>query len=97
MPERYQAFRHGESEYYDLYRRLLDQPELFDKEPDKAITKYFEEVAIVRRFVRKAETDSTPSLDDVRPKPDNGARRPPGPHEPASAPSNQPPVGPTSH
>jgi hypothetical protein len=29
VPERYQAFRHGESEFYDLYRRLLDQPETF--------------------------------------------------------------------
>ena len=29
VEENYKAFRHGESEYYDLYRRLLDRPNSF--------------------------------------------------------------------
>jgi hypothetical protein len=29
VPDRYKAFRHGESEFYDTYRRLLDRPETF--------------------------------------------------------------------
>lgn len=76
VPERYQAFRHGESEFYDLYRRLLDQPETFGPETEERIRKYFNEAAIVRRFVRKAETDSIPSLEDIRRKPDTTTEQP---------------------
>jgi hypothetical protein len=71
VPERYQAFRHGESEFYDLYRRLLDQPDTFGVTEEERLRRYFEEVAIVRKFVRKAETDSFPSLEDVRERPQN--------------------------
>jgi hypothetical protein len=43
---------------------------------EERIRKYFNEVAIVRRFVRKAETDSIPSLEDIRGKPDTIANPP---------------------
>jgi hypothetical protein len=66
VAERFKAFRHGESEFYDTYRRLLDRPSTFG--PDEAIqlTKYFEEVEMIRKFVRNAETDTLPNVEDVR-------------------------------
>src|SRR5262249_40107359 len=68
VAEHFKAFRHGESEFYDTYRRLLDRPESFGKEEEQQIKNYFEEVEVIRRFVRTAETDSLPMVDDVRDK-----------------------------
>ncbi len=33
----YKAFRHGESEFYDLYRRLLDRPKSFGENEEEQI------------------------------------------------------------
>ncbi len=66
VAEHFKAFRHGESEFYDTYRRLLDRPETFGADENSQINKYFEEVEIIRRFVRNAETDSLPTVEDVR-------------------------------
>jgi hypothetical protein len=33
---------------------------------DSQLQKYFEEVETIRKFVRNAETDSLPMLDDIR-------------------------------
>jgi hypothetical protein len=52
------AFRHGESEFYDLYRRLLDRPLSFGDTEAKQLESYFSEVAIIRKYVRNAETDN---------------------------------------
>ncbi|WP_027156665.1 DUF4231 domain-containing protein [Methylobacter luteus] len=60
------AFRHGESEFYDLMRRLLDRPNSLGKTQSEQIDAYFEEVARIRRFVRNAETDNLGTLDDAR-------------------------------
>lgn len=60
------AYRHGESEFYDLVRRLLDQPKSFGKCEKEQIDTYFEEVARIRRFVRNAETDNLGTIDDAR-------------------------------
>lgn len=60
------AYRHGESEFYDLVRRLLDQPMTLGKGQQEQIDMYFEEVARIRRFVRNAETDNLGTLDDAR-------------------------------
>ena len=60
------AYRHGESEFYDLVRRLLDQPDSFGDNQSEQINVYFEEVARIRRFVRNAETDNLGTLDDAR-------------------------------
>ena len=68
VAEHFKAFRHGESEFYDTYRRLLDRPDSFGKAEDEQIKNYFEEVEVIRRFVRTAETDSLPMVDDVREK-----------------------------
>ena len=66
VSEHFKAFRHGESEFYDTYRRLLDSPETFGSDEDKQLQKYFEEVETIRKFVRNAETDSLPVLEDIR-------------------------------
>ena len=66
VEERFKAFRHGESEFYDTYRRLLDRPEAFGDNEEEQIAKYFDEVQVIRRFVRSAETDSIPLVQDVR-------------------------------
>lgn len=68
VAEHFKAFRHGESEFYDTYRRLLDRPETFGRSEEDQIKTYFEEVEVIRRFVRTAETDSLPMVDDVRDK-----------------------------
>jgi hypothetical protein len=61
----YKAFRHGESEFYDTHRRLLDRPEVFGDTETEQLSNYFEQVEVVRKFVRTAETDNLPSIEDI--------------------------------
>ncbi|MFG1612481.1 hypothetical protein ACGFI3_06965 [Nonomuraea wenchangensis] len=61
----YKAFRNGESDFYDLYRRMLDRPEVFGATEEEQIKKYLEQVEKVRRLVRAAETDNLPSIEEV--------------------------------
>jgi len=68
VDKNYKSFRHGESDYYDLNRRLLDRPETFGQTEDEWLNNYFKEVEIVRRFVRNAETDNLPMVEDVKQK-----------------------------
>ncbi|WP_143086471.1 hypothetical protein [Amycolatopsis saalfeldensis] len=63
----YKAFRHGESEFYDLYRRLLDRPMLFGGTEAVQLASYFEQVEVIRRSIRTSETDNFPSVEDVSP------------------------------
>ena len=65
VAEHFKAFRHGESEYYDMYRRLLDRPHTFGDTEAVQIEAYFQETERLRRFVRTAETDSLPMVEDV--------------------------------
>jgi len=60
----YKAFRHGESEFYDTYRRLLDRPTTFGSSEKDQIDNYFSEVEKIRRAVRIAETDNFPMVED---------------------------------
>lgn len=62
----FKAFRHGESEFYDLYRRLLDRPKSFGETEDKQLETYFLEVEKIRRAVRIAETDNLPIIEDTK-------------------------------
>lgn len=62
----FKAFRHGESEFYDLYRRLLDRPKSFGESEDKQIENYFIEAEKIRRYVRNAETDNFPMIEDLK-------------------------------
>jgi hypothetical protein len=64
----YKAFRNGESEFYDLYRRLLDRPQSFGSTESKQIENYFIEVEKIRKIVRGAETDNFPMIEDTKTK-----------------------------
>jgi len=61
----YKAFRDGESDYYDLYRRMLDRPRAFGESESEQIDRYLEQVELVRRVVRSAETENFPSVEEV--------------------------------
>lgn len=64
VEDNYKAFRHGESEFYDTYRRLLDTPNSFGKSSTEQIENYFQQVEQIRRFIRKAETDNLATADE---------------------------------
>lgn len=69
VDKNFQSFRHGESEFYDLRRRLLDRPAVFGRTEEKQIERYFVEVETVRQFIRNAETDNFPMFENVNPQP----------------------------
>jgi Protein of unknown function (DUF4231) len=62
----FRAFRQGESQFYDLYRRILDRPITFGKDEDEQIANYFDQAENLRMFVRNSEIDNLPSLDEVK-------------------------------
>ncbi|MCW5203796.1 hypothetical protein VU12_12775 [Desulfobulbus sp. US4] len=64
--DNFKSFRHGESEFYDLYRRLLDTPEALGANEKEQIENYFNETEAIRRFVRNAETDNLATLDEAK-------------------------------
>jgi hypothetical protein len=66
IEDNYKAFRHGESEFYDLYRRLLDSHTSFNVEIDDLISQYIAETETIRRFVRNAETSNLATLDEAK-------------------------------
>lgn len=64
----YKAYRNGESEFYDIYRRFLDRRESFglDKnDRNSQLKAYFIEVEKLRKIVRNQETDSIPTLEGL--------------------------------
>ncbi|MBN1041474.1 hypothetical protein DVW07_05280 [Clostridium botulinum] len=64
VEENFKAFRLGESEFYDTYRRILDRPSAFGRSHEEQIQNYFKQVEEIRKFVRNAETDNFPTVDD---------------------------------
>jgi hypothetical protein len=62
----YKAFRQGESEFYDLYRRMLDRPATFGSTEDEQLSNYFDAVENVRKYVRNAEIDNLPTIEQVK-------------------------------
>lgn len=60
----FKAYRLGESEFYDTYRRLLDRPKSFGESEQEQINKYFIDVEKIRKSVRNSETDNLPIIDD---------------------------------
>jgi len=63
VPDMLRAFRLGESQFYDLHRRLLDRPLTFGKTEAEQLDAYFSAVEDVRKFVRSAEADSMPTIE----------------------------------
>jgi hypothetical protein len=65
ISEGMKGFRQGESEFYDLYRRLLDRPHLFGTNEIEQMNTYFAEVERIRQQVRNTETESTPDIQSI--------------------------------
>ena len=51
-----------ESDYYDLSRTLLDFPSQTPEILKQQVDEYIEKVADIRRFARRIETGSSPSV-----------------------------------
>jgi hypothetical protein len=66
VDDNFKAFRHGESEFYDLWRRLLDRPAVLASSSAEQLDTYFEETEKIRRFVRNAETSNMATLDEAK-------------------------------
>lgn len=62
----FKAFRQGESEFYDLYRRMLDRPQTFGGTEEEQLAKYFDAVENLRKYIRNAEIDNFPTLEQVK-------------------------------
>jgi hypothetical protein len=62
VDDNFKAFRRGESEFYDLYRRLLDRPKTFGNSEEEQLDAYFADVESVRKCIRNAETDNLASV-----------------------------------
>jgi hypothetical protein len=62
----FKAFRQGESEFYDTYRRLLDTPKSFGATEEEQLESYFGQVGLIRKQVRNAETDTYAGLEELR-------------------------------
>jgi hypothetical protein len=69
------AFRLGESEFYDLYRRLLDRPKKFGESEEQQLETYFSEVERIRRIVRLSETEAIPEIETQAPSGPPAPRR----------------------
>jgi hypothetical protein len=66
IEENFRGFRHGESEFYDLFRRILDRPGALGKDSKRQLESYLIETETIRRFVRNAETNNLATLDEAR-------------------------------
>jgi hypothetical protein len=62
----YKAFRHGKSEFCDICRRMLDDPKSFGETKEAQLSSYFAEAERIRRFMRSAEIDNFPGLDETQ-------------------------------
>lgn len=62
----FRTWREGESSFYDLYRRMLDRPRTFGETEERQLDAYFDAVENLRMFVRNAEIDNTPTVEEAR-------------------------------
>ena len=65
VEKNFMNFRLGESEYYDIRRRLLDQPNQFGDSELEQIDKYFSLVESLRHDMRTREVDGIASFDEI--------------------------------
>lgn len=62
----FRTWREGESQFYDLYRRMLDRPKMFGEDEEKQLSAYFDAVENLRMFIRNAELDNTPTVEEAQ-------------------------------
>ena len=65
VEQNYKNYRLGESEYYDIRRRLLDQPHRFGEAEPEQIDRYFTLVESMRHNMRTREVDGIASFDEI--------------------------------
>lgn len=75
----YRAFRQGESDFYDLYRRMLDRPETLGANEAEQLANYFDTVENIRKLVRNAEIDNLPTVEQLQSQVTNEPAIPPAP------------------
>jgi hypothetical protein len=61
----FKAFRQGESDFYDLYRRMLDRPHTFGATEKLQLDRYFDQVENLRKHIRNVEIENLPSIDQA--------------------------------
>lgn len=67
VEQNYKAFRLGESNYYDLRRRLLDRPRTFGVSESEQLDLYLQEVEKIRKVTRDAEINNFPGAELSKP------------------------------
>jgi hypothetical protein len=65
IEQNYKNYRLGESEYYDIRRRLMDQPDRFGENEKEQIDRYFTLVESIRHDMRTREVDGIASFDEI--------------------------------
>lgn len=63
VEDNFKSYRHGESEFFDTFRKLLDRPHEFGANKEEQLIEYFKQVDTIRKYVRNAETDNLAALD----------------------------------
>ncbi len=66
VEQNYKNYRLGESDYFDLRRRLLDQPHLLADNTEEQIAEYFSSTEAIRRDMRNKEIDAIASFEEVK-------------------------------
>lgn len=64
VEKNYQVFRMAESEFYDLRRELLDNPEKFGNTSKEQIENFFNNVQTLRKNTRQSEIDNIPRISE---------------------------------
>jgi hypothetical protein len=75
IEDNYQNYRMGESEYYDIRRKLLDRPKTFGDNEESQINEYFQQVEFVRKEMRNREVGAVPSIDEIRQEMERSAEK----------------------
>jgi hypothetical protein len=65
VDENIQEFRRGESQFYDLRRRLLDRPKSFGETEVEQLDNYFMTVEQLRQTMRGEELGNIPSVEEA--------------------------------
>jgi hypothetical protein len=61
----YKAFRQGESDFYDIYRRMMDRPKIFGESENEQLDAYFDKIENLRKYVRNIEIENLPSVEQA--------------------------------
>jgi len=63
--QKLKVFRHAESTFYDLYRKIQFQPQTFGQTENEQVNAFFGAIAQMRMSTRTTETETIPDVDQV--------------------------------